>query len=235
MKEFLLESLHHFKVWVLHMTNHLACINMIKQQLRTGDISNEQVLKLYDSLPREDFVPSSFKPFAYSDMQIPLAHGQRMMTPLEEARVLQALALDGSETVLEVGTGTGFLTAMLSRLSKKVVSVDYYAEFTANARKLLTAHQCTNVELFTGDAQQGWFDLAPYDVIVYTGSMLELTETQRLQLLPGGRLFAMIGALPATRGRLYRLDHDMLWHEQELFETSLPALVDKYKHNEFVF
>ena len=208
---------------------------MIKQQLRTGDISNEQILHLYSSLPREDFVPSSFKPFAYSDMQIPLAHGQRMMTPLEEARVLQALDLDGSETVLEVGTGSGFLTAMLSRLSKKVVSVDCYPEFTVNARKLLAAHECTNVELFTGDAQQGWFDRAPYDVIVYTGSMRELTETQRLQLVPGGRLFAMIGTAPAMRGRLFRLDHGMMWHEQELFETSLPPLIDKYKHNEFVF
>ena len=99
-------------------------INMVKQQLRTGDVLNSSILDLYTEIPREEFVPNQFKHFAYSDMQIDLAHEQRMMTPLEEAKLLQALDLRGNEVVLEVGTGTGFLTALLSRLCKKVISID---------------------------------------------------------------------------------------------------------------
>ena len=112
------------------MSKSSACINMIKQQLRTGNVLNESILALYEKFPRENFVPSLYSSMAYSDMQVPLAHGQCMMTPLEEGLILQALALKGHETVLEVGTGTGFFTALLSQLCKKVISVDYFSEFT---------------------------------------------------------------------------------------------------------
>ena len=217
------------------MSNHIARVNMIKQQLRTGDVVDERILELYDSIHREDFIPSKYKTFAYSDMQIPLAHDQCMMTPLEEAKLLQALELKGHETVLEVGTGTGFLTALLSRLCKKVVSVDCFPDFTANARKALAAHHCSNVELLTGDASQGWLDLAPYDAIVFTASLTTLNETQRLQLVPGGTLFAIIGKKPVMQGRVYTLDHNKQWQSRVLFETSLPPLIDQYKIKNFVF
>lgn len=217
------------------MINHIARVNMIKQQLRTGDVVDERVIELFDSVPREDFIPSKYKPYAYSDMQIPLAHDQCMMTPLEEAKLLQALELKGHETVLEVGTGTGFLTALLSRLCKKIVSVDCFPDFTDSARKLLAANHCTNVELFTGDASQGWLDLAPYDVIVFTSSLISLNETQRLQLLPSGKLFAIVGKQPVMQGRLYTLDHDKQWQNQVIFETSLPSLFDHNKVKGFVF
>ena len=101
-------------------------INMIKQQLRTGDVIDESILELFREIARDEFVPAKYKDFAYSDMQLELAHQQRMMTPLEEAKILQALNLTGNETVLEVGTGTGFLTALLSRRCKKLISVDNY-------------------------------------------------------------------------------------------------------------
>ena len=217
------------------MSNHVACINMIKQQLRTGDVFDESILQLYDNIPREDFVPPKFKSFAYSDMQIPLAHDQCMMTPLEEATLLQALQLKGHETVLEVGTGTGFLTALLSRLCKKVVSVEYYADFTKSAQKALEMHNCLNVELVTGDASQGWLDLAPYDVIIYTSAFTQINETQRLQVLPGGKLFAMMGTQPVMQGRLYTLGHDEQWQNTLLFETVLPTLIKPYKIKHFVF
>lgn len=208
---------------------------MIKQQLRTGDVLNETILDLYDLIPREDFVPELYNQFAYSDMQIPLSHGQRMFTPLEEGKILQGLELKGNETILEIGTGSGFLTAMLSKLCKKVISVDYYAEFTQNAAIKLNKHKCHNVELVTGDGSRGWLEKAPYDVVLFTGGQEELTETQRLQVLPGGKLFAIIGRSPAMQAQLYQLSHAELWTSTILFETDIPSLVDQLKRKEFVF
>lgn len=216
-------------------TSQNAQVNMVKQQLRTGDVLNETILSLFDVFPRHTFVPTNFQDFAYSDMQIPLDHEQRMMTPLEEGILLQALELKGHETVLEIGTGTGFLTALLSRLCKKVISIDYYQDFTSYARRKLNEHRCTNVELITGDACRGWLDKAPYDVIVFTGAQETLTETQRLQVMPGGKLFAIVGKEPIMQGQLHRLDHAGNWHGNVLFETCLPALIDKLKPKEFVF
>lgn len=217
------------------MSSQIALNNMISQQLRTGDVLEKRVLALYETLPREDFLPNEFKSFAYSDLQIPLAHHQRMLTPLEEGLLLQALALQGHETVLEVGTGTGFLTALLSRLCKKVISIDYYAEFTTSAQKHLEKHQCTNVELITGNACQGWLDLAPYDVMVFTGAIESLTQTHRLQLLTGGKLFAIVGHGSVMQGQLHTLNHDSTWQERVIFETNIPLLIDKLRHNDFVF
>ncbi|KTD42108.1 protein-L-isoaspartate O-methyltransferase family protein [Legionella parisiensis] len=217
------------------MSYQSARINMVKQQLRTGDVLNESILNLYDVVLRHEFVPEQFINFAYSDMQIPLNHEQRMLTPLEEGQILQALDLQGHETVLEVGTGSGFFTAMLSKLCKKVISIDYYADFTNNAAHKLKEHHCNNVELITGDAHQGWLEDAPYDVVIFTGAMEKITETQRLQILPGGKLFVIEGASPVMQGQLYELDHHENWHESLVFETNIPLLINKSKPKEFVF
>ncbi|KTC87211.1 protein-L-isoaspartate O-methyltransferase family protein [Legionella brunensis] len=217
------------------MTSQNARINMVKQQLRTGDVLDETILSLYEEIPRHEFVPHNLQHFAYSDLQITLAHEQRMLTPLEEGKLLQALALKGNETVLEVGTGTGFLTALLSRLCKKVISIDYFSDFTNHARRKLQTHHCKNVELITGDASRGWLEKAPYDVMVFTGAIEELNETHRLQLLPGGRLFAIVGKEPVMQGQLHSLDHNGKWHANLLFETNIPPLIDKLKPKEFVF
>ena len=217
------------------MNSQTACRNMVSQQLRTGDIGNQAILNLYTDIPREDFVPQAFKHFAYSDMQIQLPHHQRMMTPLEEAKILQALDLKGHEIVLEVGTGSGYLTALLSRLCKKVISIDYFTELTEHARRKLSEHKCTNVEIFTGDACQGWMDAAPYDVMIFTGSLEMLTESHRLQLLPGGKLFALIGKEPVMQGQLHTLDHHHVWSNEVIFETNIPPLIDRLKPNDFVF
>ena len=217
------------------MSNQSARVNMIKQQLRTGDVLKESILDLYDLIPRHEFVPELYSQFAYSDMQIPLAHGQRMLTPLEEGTILQALDLKGNETLLEIGTGSGFLTAMLSKLCKKVISIDYFAEFTQNASRKLKAYDCNNVELITGDACRGWLENAPYDVIVMTGSIEKLSETHRLQILPGGKLFAIEGTQPVMQACLHQLDHNEVWTNSMIFETDIPPLVDKLKPKEFIF
>ncbi len=210
-------------------------INMIKQQLRTGDVLDESILTLFETLLRQEFVPINYKNFAYSDMQIPLNHSQRMMTPLEEGKILQSLALKGHETVLEVGTGTGFLTALLSKLASKVVSVDYFADFTEDARRKLNKFKCTNVELITGDASRGWLEKAPYDVMVFTGAIEAISEIHRLQILPGGKLFAIVGKEPVMQGQLHTLHENGQWHNSVVFETSIPPLIDKLKPKEFVF
>lgn len=208
---------------------------MIKQQLRTGDVLDETILSLFENIPRHDFVPEIYEQAAYSDMQIPLAHGQRMLTPLEEGKILQALNLQGHETVLEVGTGSGFFTALLSRLAKKVLSVDYYQEFSDSARAKLSKHECNNVELITADAARGWLDKAPYEVVVFTGAIDTITETQRLQILAGGKLFAIVGKEPAMQGQLHSLDHEDNWFVKVLFETCIPSLIDKSKQKDFIF
>lgn len=217
------------------MANETARINMVKQQLRTGDVLQETILDLFEEIPRKSFVPEAMQPFAYSDMQLPLAHDQRMMTPLEEGQILQALELTGNEYVLEVGTGTGYLSALLSRKCRELVSVDYYQEFISSAAKKLDEYQCSNVTLIQGDASQGWLDKAPYDVVILTGALEEISETLKLQVLPGGKLVAIIGKDPIMQCWLYTLDHNGEWHEKMLFETNIPPLIVKYKPNEFVF
>lgn len=217
------------------MEHSISHLNMIKQQLRTGHVIEERILSLFSEIPRAHFVPENMRSFAYSDLQIPLAHHEKMMTPLEEALLLQHLELKGHETVLEVGTGTGYLTALLSRLCHQVISVDYYPEFTAQARVNLEAFQCNNVELLTGDAAMGWPNLAPYDVVIFTGSLPCVSQTHQLQVLPGGQLFVLVGKQPAIQGRLYRLSHDGDWQDKILFETALPYLVHTDSMSQFTF
>lgn len=217
------------------MNNNTAKINMVKQQLRTGDVLNDTILELYDRIPRHAFVPAAMQPFAYSDMQIPLAHDQRMMTPLEEGIILQALNLQGHETVLEIGTGTGFFTALLSKRCRQVISVDYFADFTKEAAAKLQQFKCDNVELITADACRGYLDKAPYDVVLLTGAIEQVTETLRLQVLPGGQLCVILGNGPVMHCYLYKLDHAGNWTQQLLFETNIPPLIDKLKPKEFVF
>lgn len=217
------------------MISQNARINMIKQQLRTGDVLEESILNLFDKLPREDFVPNVMQRFAYSDMQIPLPHGQRMLSPLDEGRILQALKLKKNETVLEVGTGTGYFTALLSSLAEKVISIDYFQKFTAMAAGNLKSYPDFNIELITGDAYNGWLDKAPYHVIVITGAIESITEKLRMQLLPGGRLFAIVGKEPIMQAMLFTLGLDGQWTEELLFETCIPPLIDKFKPKEFIF
>lgn len=218
------------------MRSQIPRINMIKQQLRTGNVLDEKILALYDKIPRQNFVPEALQHVAYSDLQLPLAHNECMMTPLEEATILQALALEGHEQVLEIGTGSGFFTALLSQLAGHVTSIDCYTEFTEHAEKKLHTYGAKNITLKTGDASQGWLDKAPYDVVVYTGALSKLSEMHRLQVVPGGKLFAVVGDAPAMRGELHSLSHQETWQTELLFETRLPLLVTQATHTEpFVF
>lgn len=217
------------------MNKYQALINMIKQQLRTGDVIDETILNLFQTVDRAAFVPAAYQPLAYSDLKIPLDHAQQMLTPLEEALILQSLELKGTETILEIGTGTGFLTALLSKQSKQVISVDYYPQFTSVAKNQCAQYSCHNIEFITGDGLQGWVDKAPYDVIVITGALPFLNDTHKLQVLLGGKIFAITGKSPIMSGILHQVDHSGQWTERLIFETNTPFLIDKQHHQQFVF
>lgn len=215
--------------------NQAAQHNMISQQLRANTILNEDILSLFELLPREAFVPSAYQHFAYADFHIPLEFGECMMTPLEEAQVLQSLKLKGTETILEIGTGTGYLTALLSKCSKKVISIDIHSEFIESAHQKLKTHHCNNVELYVGNAFDGWIEKAPYDCIIFTGAIPKVEEKHRFQLLSQGRIFAIIGSAPIMQGQLHTLRQDKTWHHKLIFETCLPALQNPHPHKVFVF
>lgn len=208
---------------------------MITQQIKTGNVEELEVISLFNQIPREEFVPDKYKNFAYSDMQIPIGNNQQMFTPLEEATLLKALDFQGHETVCEIGTGTGFLTCCIAQFVKKIISIEYFEDFTIAAKERIKKHNCKNVELITGDGIKGWVDKAPYDVVVFTGALEEVTEIQKLQVMPNGKLFAIIGDAPIMQGILFRLDENDRWSEELIFETYTPHLINNYKTRKFIF
>ena len=157
--------------------------NMIEQQIRTWEVLDLSVLDLFQTLHREDFVPASFRRLALADINIPLPHDQVTMTPKLEARLLQGLAILRTDRVLEVGTGCGFLTALLACSAAEVHSVDIFPEFTASAAPKLNRYGIGNVHLYTGDAALGWPQAGPYDVMVITGSVPVLPAVPELYIL----------------------------------------------------
>jgi len=202
-----------------------ARFNMVEQQIRTWEVLDQGVLDLIYTVHREDFVPDNYKQLALADMNIPLGNDQVMMTPKMEARLLQAVAIQKDERVLEIGTGSGYLTALMAKCALQVDSVDIFAEFSRDAAERLASYQLDNVELDTGDALSGWKGRPPYNVIVVCGSTPELDPDLQKQLLPGGRLFVIVGESPAMEARLITRAGESEWATEVLFETDLPALI----------
>ena len=203
-----------------------ARTNMVEQQIRTWEVLDQEVLDLLYVVPREEFVPQPHRALAFSDLEIPIGEGERMWQPKLEARVLQELALHKSDKVLEVGTGSGYLTALLAHRAGKVVSVEINPKLAAFGRGNLERHGADNVLLEAGDAARGWARQAPYDAIVLTGSTPVLPRAFLEQLAPGGRLFAVVGEAPAMRARLIHCSAPGAWRSADLFETVIAPLVN---------
>jgi protein-L-isoaspartate(D-aspartate) O-methyltransferase len=201
----------------------LARRNMIEQQIRPWDVLDQQALDVLASIPREDFMPDGYRNLAFSDIAIPLGHGEFMLKPAIEGRILQALALQPTDRVLEVGTGSGYLTATLARLAASVTSIDILPEFIEAARHKLKAHGLSNVILHTGDASHGWCDQR-YDAIAVTGSVATITETWQQNLRVGGRLFIVTGQSPVMEAFLITQVGEREWIRESLFDTELPPL-----------
>jgi protein-L-isoaspartate(D-aspartate) O-methyltransferase len=193
------------------------------------------VLELFTSILREDYVPVRYRKLAFADLNIPLGHGQVMMKPIVEGRMLQSLDLAPNETVLEIGTGSGFITACLAQLAAHVVSVDIVEEFLEQARRQLEDGGIHNVELHHGDVMRGWQPEQAHDVVVVTGSVPVLPESFRGWVNPGGRLFVVTGRSPAMEARLLTRLGATEWREESLFETDLPPLVNAEEAPKFEF
>lgn len=209
--------------------------NMIEQQIRPWEVLDQRVLDLLGKVRREDFVPAVYQSLAFIDMEIPLGQGEAMWSPKLEARALQSLAIQPTERVLEVGTGSGYFTALLASLAGEVLSIEIEPEFKAAAEQKLAAHGFANVRLEQGDGAQGWARGAPYDVIVLTGSTPVLPAAIQEQLKLGGRLFAVVGEAPAMQARLIHRVDEAAWRGEILFETEVKALRHAAQPARFVF
>ncbi len=211
-----------------------ARVQMIKQQLRTWEVLDSRVLACLGDIPREVFVPDAYADLAFADAWIPLGHDQLMMTPKIEGRMLQALALDPEDTVLEIGTGSGFVTACLAYLAGTVSSIDIYPDFTEKSRAKLEQLGITNITIQSGDAMQLDAD-ARYDAIAVTGSLPVLDTRFERALRIGGRLFVICGLSPVMDAMLVTRTGDDQWRRQSLFETDLPELVNSKMPPQFEF
>jgi len=212
-----------------------ARTNMVEQQIRTWEVLDQTVLDLLYAVPREDFVPPPYRTLAFADMEIPIGEGEKMMAPKLEARIVQEVAPRKSERVLEIGTGSGYLSALLAHRAAHVHSVEIRPALAAFGRANLERHGADNVTLETGDAARGWPTRAPYDVIVLTGSTPVLPKTLLEQLSPGGRLFAVVGEGPVMVARLLTCSAPGALRSAELFDTLLAPLANAEQPPRFLF
>jgi protein-L-isoaspartate(D-aspartate) O-methyltransferase len=212
-----------------------ARFNMVEQQIRPWEVLDQRVLDLLLRIRREEYVPARYRALAFADMEIPLGHGEKMLAPRIEARMLQELALAPGDRILEVGTGSGHMTALLASLGSHVYSVDIVPEFIQSAGARLAAHGVTNTTLETGDAARGWDRHAPYDAIVVTGSMPVLPDAFPKSLRPGGRLIAVVGEPPVMEAQLITCVAAGAYSTTGLFETCIAPLKNAVQPERFVF
>jgi protein-L-isoaspartate(D-aspartate) O-methyltransferase len=212
-----------------------ARFNMVEQQIRTWEVLDQAVLDLLYVVRREEFVPDAYRSLAFSDLEIPIGHSQKMMQPKIEARVLQEVAPRSTDRVLEVGTGSGYMAALLAHRARQVYSVEIVPELKALGEANLRRAGVANVTVEGGDAARGWARQAPYDVIVLTGSSPELPEAFLAQLAPGGRLFAVVGEAPVMEARLVTCVAPGSFNTVDLFETVLAPLTNALEPDRFEF
>jgi len=212
-----------------------ARFNMIEQQIRPCDVLEGRILDLLKQVRREHFVPESKKALAFVDMEISLGHGVTMWQPKLEARVLQELHLTRADKVLEVGTGSGYLTALLSALAGHVTSVEIVPELSEMAKKNLQPYHRDNIALEIGDAARGWGNGTTYDAIVLTGSTPVLPEAFQSSLNIGGRLFAIVGDAPVMEAKLITRVSKDTFKSVNILETSVAPLQNALQPERFVF
>lgn len=212
-----------------------ARFNMIEQQIRPCEVLDGRILELLKHVRREHFVPAGKKGLAFADMEIPLGHGAAMWQPKLEARAVQELHLTRNDRVLEVGTGSGYLTALLSALAGHVTSVEIVPELNDTAGQNLAAYHRDNITLETGDAARGWGNGASYDVIVLTGSTPVLPTVFKSSLNVGGRLFAIVGDAPAMEAELITRVAPDTFETINIMETCVAPLRNAEQPRRFVF
>ncbi|MBA2653718.1 MAG: protein-L-isoaspartate O-methyltransferase [Gammaproteobacteria bacterium] len=212
-----------------------ARTNMLKQQIRTWDVLNDKILGLFITVPREEFVPVKYKSLAFADLAIPLGHGQSMMPPREEARILQELKITPADKILLLGIDSGFMLTLLTKLGKHVYYLDNDFDSLDNVKNKIEKYKITNVTPLVGGIYQGWQDYYPFDVILCTGSLPDIPQVLKNALNIQGRLFAVIGNTPAMEAMIIRRVSKTNWDETTIFETERPRILDVKEPETFTF
>jgi protein-L-isoaspartate(D-aspartate) O-methyltransferase len=211
-----------------------ARFNMIEQQIRPWEVLDPEVLDILAMVRREVFVPEALKALAFADLELPIGNGQTMLSPKIEARVLQEVGVRNTDIVLEVGSGSGYMAALLASKAEYVHTVEIDPVLAETARRNLRQAGVSNVSVEIGDAALGWSGPSPYDVIVLSGSLPELPNAFLRQLKLGGRLMAFVGTAPIMQARLIIRSDDQAFNSINLFETVVPALITGTRQR-FVF
>ncbi len=217
------------------MNTEQARFNMIEQQIRPWNVLDQDVLNLLSIVKRENYVPAAYKNLAFADIEIPLAAGQKMLQPRIEARVLQEVGVKKHETVLEIGAGSGYMSALLAHRGRHVVAVDIKPEMVALARENLSQDGVTNVEVVEGDGARGWADGAPFDVIVVSGGLPVLPQDLLGQLKIGGRLAAFVGVLPVQKAQIITRVGESEYKIDDVFEAYIDPLLNAIEPPHFKF
>jgi protein-L-isoaspartate(D-aspartate) O-methyltransferase len=212
-----------------------ARFNMIEQQIRPWDVLDQSVLDLLYTVRREEFVPPVYRGLAFSDLEIPIGAGERMMAPKMEARILQEVSPKRSDRILEIGTGSGYMTALLAAMGAHVYSVEIDPGLKASGEAALARNGVKNVTLEIGDGARGWPKHGPYDVIVLTGSEPVLAEEFAQSLRVGGRMFAVVGDAPVMEARLVTRVAEGVVSAATLFETVIAPLRNAPQPERFAF
>lgn len=211
-----------------------ARLNMVENQVRPWEVLDGRVLDVLGRVRREDFVADQHRQLAFADLCLPLGHGEVMMKPVVEGRVLQALELLATDHVLEIGTGSGFLTACLASLAARVTSIDIHPEFTTLASARLEAGGFANVELGTAEAVREWQPAGQFDALVVTGAVAEMPSRWLTWLKPGARAVIVRGSSPVQHATLLTHEGAGRYREEILFETDLPYLIHAEPQPRFV-
>ena len=201
-----------------------ARFNMIEQQIRPWEVLDQRVLDLLFVVKREDFTPPAYRNLAFADLEIPLGSGQSMLAPKIEAKQLQELNITNTDKVLEIGTGSGYMAALLAAHADHVVTVECRPELAEFAKQNLQRASVNNVTVETGDGANGWAQRGPYDAIVLSGSVPTIPDALLRQLRVGGRLVAVVGEAPAMEAQLVTCTAEGIYNTVNLFETVIPAL-----------
>jgi protein-L-isoaspartate(D-aspartate) O-methyltransferase len=212
-----------------------ARFNMVEQQIRPWQVLDPAVLHTLQHIARELFVPAAYQALAYTDTEIPLGHGQAMVAPRIDARLMHDVALKPTDKVLEIGTGSGYLTALLADRSHHVVSLEINPELHARARANLQGAGISNVDLRMADGSAGASDAGPFDAIVLGGSVYEVPQALLDQLKVGGRLIAIVGEEPVMQATLYTRTSASAWDHKALWDTTAPRLLGFKQPSRFTF
>lgn len=214
-----------------------ARFNMVEQQVRPWEVLDQRVLSLLLEAPRDAYVPEAYRNLAYADIEIPLGHGESMMKPVLEGRMLQALNVQPNDKILEIGTGSGFITACLATLGAQITSIEIHSDLSEKAQAALQAQGIENATLRVADALASPIEGGPYDAIAITGSLptTDALEQIKSQLSIGGRLFTITGEAPIMEATLITRVGDNAWRQEILFETELAPLANTEAPEQFTF